>query len=114
MDDFEREDDMDPDMEEGMEAFMLADEDGKEYPFEMIGDIEFEGAHYALMSPVDAEDEEFDMADDEDAQPVVILQMQEGEDNDMILTSVTDDALLDRIFDAFMKTHPELFEDDED
>ncbi len=118
MSDFERNDmeplgdDMDPDMEEGLEPFMLTDEDGREHPFEMLGDIEFEGAQYAIMSPLE-EDENFsDLGDD--AQPVVVLRMMEEEGSeDFVLESVMDDALLDRVFDAFVKAHPEIFEDEE-
>ena len=115
MDNFERDnteplaDDMDPDMEEGMEPFILTDEDGNEVPFEMLGDIEFEGAHYAVMSPL--EDEPGDFGDlEEDTQPVVILRMEESDD-DVVLESVTDEDLMERVFDAFMQAHPEIFED---
>lgn len=91
---------------------VLSDQDGKETPFEYVDSIEFEGEEYAVLLPI--EDEE----DDEDDGDIVILKVEdtEAEDGEETFVSVDDENTLKKVFEIFKEEYKDEFnfKDDED
>ena len=81
----------------------LADENGSELGFEYLDTIEYEGKSYAVLFPVDEDDNE-----------LVVLEVEPGEnENEEIFSDVMDDDILNAVYDLFMETHTDEFEADE-
>ena len=76
-------------------SITLTDDDGNEVSFEIIGTVEYKDHLYAVLLPLDEEDDE-----------VVILEVIPGEtpeEDDFV--SVDDDKLLGEVFEEFKKNY---------
>lgn len=86
---------------------VLTDEEDNDVVFELMAIMEHEDKEYAVLFPVD----------DEDESVVVILQIVEdgvGEDGEVLeaYLPVEDEELLDALFQAFMAEYPDFFEEE--
>lgn len=100
MSDFEK--DMEEQEEEGS-FITLTDDDGNDISFEVLDTIEYKDRTFAVLLPFDDEDDE-----------VVILEMLfEGEDSEYVdFVSVDDEALLEEVFEEFLKREEEAFSEE--
>lgn len=76
------------------EAIYLESEDGKQIKCYYIGDIEYKGKNYVAFQTAEA-------VDGEEEGCVYIYEDLGDEGGEMNLAPVTDDALLDEVYDAF-------------
>lgn len=72
---------------------VLLDEDGAEHEFEVLDIIEVDGAEYAILFPVEEEDEEVDEA--------IILKIGTDENGEEILHEIEDDEEWEKVADAY-------------
>ena len=72
----------------------LEDEEGNEIEFEFLDVIEYEGEEFIVL-----------IENDEDADEVVILQINAIDDETDEYVSIDDEELLDKIFDIFKKKY---------
>lgn len=100
MSDFEK--DMEEQEKEGS-FITLTDDDGNDISFEVLDTIEYKDRTFAVLLPFDDEDDE-----------VVILEMLfEGEDSEYVdFVSVDDEALLEEVFEEFLKREEEAFSEE--
>ena len=89
--------------EEEGEVISLTDEDGNELEFEYLDQIEYEGGNYAVLLPVD-EDEETE--DDE----VVIFKVISADDENEEYEIVEDEEMLQTLFDIFKEKNKDEFD----
>ena len=91
-------------IEEEDTIIILTDEDGNEVEFEFLDNVEYEGNLYVVMIPVE----------DEDA-GVVVMLLEEGEteDEDSLLT-VTDEDVVEAVYEIFKENNKDVFEFEED
>lgn len=96
MSDFE---DMNVDFEDELNEniIVLNDENGNEVEFEYLDLIEYNGGEYIILLPTD-----------EEAEEVVILRIEDGEDEEAYV-SVDDEATLMAVFDIFKEKFKEEF-----
>ncbi len=85
----------------GNNYVVLTDEDGNEQEFQHIDTVEMDGETYLAFIPAE-------LAVDDEAE-VVILQIVE-EDGEEILSSVEDDEIADRVYQAVMEHVEEAYE----
>lgn len=85
-------------------VYYLTDQQGKEYPFELLDVIDFEGGKYGVFFPLDESD-----ADSEDTE-VVILRATLKDDGSAAFDGVDDDAVLDGVFAIFMRNMRAAFD----
>ena len=90
---------MTPDEENIVE---LTDENGATIRFEHIMTVQYEGEDYVLLAPLDPTE---DMEDDE----VLVLKIENDENGEEIYVSVDDDAVVEKVFERYLK----LAEEDE-
>ncbi|MDR1733680.1 MAG: DUF1292 domain-containing protein [Oscillospiraceae bacterium] len=88
------------DIDEGM-GVTIRDEDGKEYSFIELGQVELPGGRYIALLP-----EEDD--DDEPETEVTVLRMEEDENGEVSLTLIEDEQEWDEVSKAFSEMFPEL------
>jgi len=91
-------------IEEEDTIIVLTDEDGNDVEFEFLDNVEYEGNLYVVMIPVE----------DEDA-GVVVMLLEEGEteDEDSLLT-VTDEDVVEAVYEIFKENNKDVFEFEED
>lgn len=82
---------------------VLVDQDGKEMEFEYLDTIEYEGANYAVLVPLEEDDEE-------EAGSVLIMKIIPDENGDDLLDMVEDEAVLDAVFEIFRENNSDDFE----
>lgn len=93
-----------PNIEEEETSVILTDDDGNEVEFEFLDNVEYEGEHYLVMVPVEDVDN-----------GVVIMQLEEGEtEEDDSLLTVTDEIILDSVYEIFKEKNKDVFEFEED
>ncbi len=85
----------------GNNYVVLTDEDGNEQEFQHIDTVEMDGETYLAFIPAE-------LAVEDEAE-VVILQIVE-EDGEEVLTSVEDDEIADRVYQAVMEHVEEAYE----
>jgi hypothetical protein len=101
----ENEKDFDLEDLEDSEIVTLYDEDlGKEVDFEQIAAINYKEKLYVFLTPVEPND---DIGEGE----VIIMEAAEDKDGEETLLSVTDETLLNEIFDEFQKEMASYDED---
>lgn len=76
----------------------LNDEEGNEIPFEFLDLIEYEGNEYVVLLPFE-----------EDADEVVILQIEEVDEETESYISVESDEILNAVFEIFKEKFKEDF-----
>jgi uncharacterized protein YrzB (UPF0473 family) len=72
------------------EVVTLVDEEGAEHDFTVIDIIEVEGAEYAIMLPVDEEDNE-----------AIILKFSKDEEGNELLVDIEDDEEWEKVSEAW-------------
>ena len=78
---------------------VLNDEDGNEARFEFLDLIQYQGLEYVVLLP-----------EDDDADEVVILQLEESDDPDVeSYVSVEDEEILYAVFEIFKEKFKEEF-----
>ena len=78
----------------------LTGDDGEELGFEFLDVIEYGGKRYAVLFPVDEQDNE-----------LVVLEIEPGENkNEEYFVDVMDDKILNAVYDVFMEKHKDEFE----
>lgn len=83
--------DDDEDFEEITQCITLADDTGREFSFEILGDVELYNRHFSVLLPFEDEDGE-----------VVILELIPDENSEEgAYISVGDENLLDEVFAKF-------------
>lgn len=82
----------------------MFDQDGKEVNFEFLDVIEYEGNEYAMLLPLDEEDEE--------GGELVILKIEAipGNEDEENYVSVDDQDILDAVFDLFKEKHKDEYD----
>jgi len=93
-------------MEETVETVELVDENGKAAQFEHLMTLEYEGADYIVLYPLDDVE---GVNEDE----VMIMRVDSSGEEDMYLP-VEDDETLNEIFAVFLENYEELEDDEED
>lgn len=91
---------------------VLTDDDGEEVEFEHLDTIEYEGAQYVVLLPVEADEDEDE--EEGDAAGVLILKAEKVEDADSEFSeeyvTIDDDELLDKVFALFCERHGDEYE----
>ncbi len=77
-------------MAEADEVVTLVDEEGKEHDFTVIDIIEVDGSEYAIMLPVDEENNE-----------AIILKFAKDEEGNELLVDIEDDEEWEKVSDAW-------------
>jgi uncharacterized protein YrzB (UPF0473 family) len=75
---------------EADEVVTLVDEEGKEHDFTVIDIIEVDGSEYAIMLPVDEENNE-----------AIILKFAKDEEGNELLVDIEDDEEWEKVSDAW-------------
>lgn len=88
--------------EEESNLLSLTDENGVESTFEYLDVIEYEGKEYLILLPVDDDNGE-----------VVILEIEPVDEENENYLSVSDEALLNAVYDIFKEKYKDIltFED---
>ena len=75
----------------------LLDEDGNEYEFEILDEIDYKDGHYYALMPL------FDMPDEgiESQSTYMIFEAVEDENGDPQLAEIEDDDLIDELAEIF-------------
>ena len=88
-------------MEELDNIIVLTDEGGEDVEFEFLDLVEFEGAEYVVLLPVD---------EAEDGGEVVILRVEDCDEPDLeAYVSVGDDGVLNTVFGIFRERFADEF-----
>ncbi len=77
-------------MAEADEVVTLVDEEGAEHDFTVIDIIEVDGAEYAILLPVDEENNE-----------AIILKFAKDEEGNELLVDIEDDEEWEKVSDAW-------------
>ena len=85
-------------------VYYLTDERGKEYPFELLDVIDYQGGKYAVFFPLDEGQE-----DSEDSE-AVILRAFPREDGTVEFDGEDDEDIIDDVFAIFMKNMRAAFD----
>ena len=89
----------------------LSDEDGVEYEFEVLDDVDYNDARYLALLPVEEEEED----GPRDSGQLVILKAVPGEDpTDEEYEEIEDDAEYEEVAALFADRLQDLFEIEED
>lgn len=84
---------------------VLMDEQGEEHEFEILDVLEVDGEEYAILFPLEEEDDELDEA--------IILKIGLDENGSEILYEIEDDEEWEKVADAYEGLLEE-FDEDED
>ena len=86
----------------------LLDEDGNEYEFEILDEIDFKDSHfYALMPLFDLPEQEI-----ESENTYMIFEAVEDEKGEPQLAEIEDDALIDELAEIFESRFDEAYDED--
>ena len=88
--------------EEEVSILTLTDENGEEVNFEYLDSVELEGKEYLVLMP-----------EEEDSNEIVILEVQPVDEENENYLSVSDEAVLDAVYDIFKDRYKDVltFED---
>ena len=98
-------------LDEGMQGMLytLEDEDGNEQEFEVLGEMEYNGAEYCALIPYYENEEELLQDDGE----FVILK-REVVDGEEMLCTIEDDDEYDAVGNLFLQELSDLYDEDGD
>ena len=96
-----------PETEEEDAHIYLTDEEGNEYPFDLLDIIPYNDEEYAVFFPADETEED----DGEDTE-VVILKVIHHDDDSLEFEGTDDEQVLDAVFNQFMENMRQAFEED--
>lgn len=88
-------------MVENDEKVVLVDEDGEEHEFVLIDVLEMDGGEYAILEPLEDEDDESE---------AIILKVGKDENGDDILYDIEDDEEWEKVADYWQ----DLIENEEE
>ncbi len=94
----------------------LTDEEGNEVPFDHLGTVNYQGADYLVLVPLDDEDDQDDdedVGDDEDEGNIIILKIVPGAEQDEYV-GVEDEDVLNAVFEQFMAMCEDEDEEEEE
>ena len=88
----------------------LVDEEGNEYEFEVIDEIDYKDGHYYALAP------QFDLPDQdiEAGSTYMIFEAVEDDNGEPQLAEIDDDELLDELVEIFEQNFDAEFEDEEE
>jgi uncharacterized protein YrzB (UPF0473 family) len=92
--------------EERDDLVVLVDENGDEVEFEHVDTIEMNENEYVVLIPFSADEEQ-------EADEVVILKIEHGEEGEDSFVSVEDEEELNQVFEEFKKRMEEEYEFEE-
>lgn len=96
--------------EYGNDFVVLTDEDGNEEEFEHLDTMEYEGETYMAFIPAE-------MSALDEAELVILKLVNEGDDDEM-LESIDDEALLEEVYGMFLERlqdqDDDLYDDEEE
>ncbi len=75
----------------------LIDEDGKEMDFDLVDVLEVEGRRYAVLMPVNLEDANGELEEDE----AIIFRLDKNEDGEEIFSYIEDDKEWDFVVNTY-------------
>ena len=78
--------------EELDDVLILVDEDNVEHPFQMIDMLEGDGKKYAVLSP---------MEEDEESDDAIILRIEEDETGEEVLYDIEEDEEWEKVVDIW-------------
>ena len=89
-------------LNEEEDLLLLTDENGVEHSFEYLDCIEYEGKEYLVLIPAE-----------EDANEIVILQVEPVDEENENYLSVSDENVLNAVYDIFKERYKDVltFED---
>lgn len=98
-------------LDEGMQGMLytLEDEDGNEQEFEVLGEMEYNGAEYCALIPYHENEEE--MLQDDGEFVILKREMVDGEE---MLCTIEDDDEYDAVGNLFLQELSDLYDEDED
>lgn len=82
--------------EEGAEVLILVGEDGEEYPFELIAELEIDDNLYVVLLPI-VEDEE----EEEEEAEVLIYKASYDEEGNLLLSEIEDEEEWNKVSEAW-------------
>ena len=85
--------------EEETSIITLTDENGEETAFEYLDCIEYEGKEYLVLIPAE-----------EDADEIVILEVEPVDEENENYLAVTDDAVLDAVYAIFKEKFQDVLD----
>lgn len=91
--------------EDEIETVLLTDEEGNEYLFELIAELELDGENYKVLVPLSEEE----LEDEETEVEIRIMKSVRDEDGTEFLCDIEDDEEWEKVADAWQ----ELVEDEE-
>lgn len=91
----------------------LTDDEGEVHLFDHIGTLEYKGDNYVVLVAVD-DDHEEQLDEDGEGGNLVILRVVEGDDETDEYIGIDDEALLDEVFNEFMRLCEESEDSDEE
>ncbi len=97
-----------PETEEEDERIYLTDEDGNEYPFDLLDVITYNDEDYAVFFPSGDSEE-----DDEQEEELVILKVIPHDDGSVEFEGSDDETALDAVFNIFMENMRKAFEEED-
>ena len=88
--------------EEEVSILTLTDENGNDVNFEYLDCIDYEGKEYLILMP-----------EEEDANEIVILEVEPVDEENENYLAVTDEAVLDAVYNIFKERYQDVltFED---
>lgn len=94
-------------MDDNVSTFILTDDDGNEYEFELLDFVDLEEKLYAVLVPVEQEGVEDDMG--------IVIMETVFENNEPVFTFVEDEALAQKVLNEYAaRAEEEEYEDVED
>ena len=84
-------------MEEEESILTLTDENGEEMDFEYMDCIEYQGAEYLILMPVD-----------EESSQIVILEIQPVDEENENYLAVEDETVLDAVYGIFKERYKDV------
>lgn len=81
-----------------MNIIELVDETGEKLEFEHLMTLEYLEQKYVVLAPLEEDDESEEEA-------VVILELIETEEGDQIFNNLTDEKLMEEVFNAFLEVN---------
>ena len=84
-------------------VYLTDEEDGTEYVFECLDTVEYGDNEYAVMLPLDEEDDGY----------VLVMQIEYSEEEAEFCVIVEDEEIIDEVFNLFKEQNAELFEFEE-
>ena len=85
-------------------VYLTDEEEGTEYVFECLDTVEYGDNEYAVMLPLDEEEDGY----------VLVMQIEYNEEEAEFCVIVEDEEIINAVFDAFKEQNADLFEFEEE